>query len=161
MHNPEPMSPGHSLTRFLGAVGFIAALAASGLISGCGSEEDDRPAQWSYIYPAIIQPSCATASCHSDFTRRAGVNFGFSDEAYFQMVCRHFVTTCPTAAMPSPCPGQPSTSDPSCPARAADDSQVIHQMRAQGASRMPPDFALPDVDIRLMETWIANGAQEN
>ena len=163
MHNPEPMSPGHSLTRFLGAVGLIAALAAGGLLSGCGSEDEVRPAQWSYIYPAIIEPSCATASCHSNFTRRAGVNFGYADEAYYQLVCRHYVTTCPTTAMPLPaaCGPQPSTSDAGCPARAADDSQIIHQMRAEGASRMPPDFALPEADISLIETWIANGAQEN
>jgi hypothetical protein len=152
VHNRVPMRPGHSLTRILGAVGVFASLAASLSLPGCGAEADDRPAQWSYIYPAIIEPSCATASCHSDFTRRAGVNLGYSDEAYFQMVDRHYVVQC---AVP------PATPDPTCLARAAADSAVIHLMRAEGASRMPPDFALPDVDIRLIEAWIGQNALDN
>ncbi|HEV3031121.1 MAG TPA: hypothetical protein VG319_05725 [Polyangia bacterium] len=130
------------------------AIGSSLLLSGCGSADDQRPAQWSYIYPAIIEPSCATASCHSDFTRRAGVNFGFSDEAYFQLTARHFVVMCPTT-------GMPPVVDPTCSARAPGDSEVVHLMRAEGASRMPPDFALPDVDIRLIETWITMGAQQD
>ncbi|HEY2731159.1 MAG TPA: hypothetical protein VGK52_14550 [Polyangia bacterium] len=142
----------HSLTRILGAVGVCAAIGSSLLLSGCGSADDQRPAQWSYIYPAIIEPSCATASCHSDFTRRAGVNFGFSDEAYFQLTQRHFVVQC---AAP------PATPDAACLARAVDDSEVIHLMRAEGASRMPPDFPLPDADIQLIGAWIANNALNN
>ena len=152
MHNPEPMRPGQSLTRILGAVGVCAAIGSSFLLSGCGSADDQRPAQWSYIYPAIIEPSCATASCHSDFTRRAGVNFGFSDEAYFQLTQRHFVVQC---AAP------PATPDPGCLARAVEDSEVMHLMRAEGASRMPPDFPLPDADIQLIGAWIANNALNN
>lgn len=152
MHNPEPMRPGHSLTRILGAVGVCAAIGSTLLLSSCGSADDQRPAAWSYIYPAIIEPSCATASCHSDFTRRAGVNFGFSDEAYFQLTQRHFVVQC---SVP------PATPDPACLARAVEDSEVMHLMRAEGASRMPPDFALPDVDIRLIGAWIANNAPQD
>jgi hypothetical protein len=34
-------------------------------------------------------------------------------------------------------------------------------LRAQGAPRMPPDRPLADADIRLIETWILNGATEN
>jgi hypothetical protein len=161
VHNPEPMFSGKALTRILGGVGLLLA-ATSLLLQGCGSDTDDRPAQWSYIYPAIIAPSCATASCHSEITNRADVNLGDTDTAYYQMVCRHFVVTCPTAAMPLGCPPAPiTTSDPSCPGRAAEDSQVIHQMRAEGAQRMPPDFPLPDVDIRLISQWITNGAQND
>jgi hypothetical protein len=163
VHNPVPMSSGASRTRILAAVGVLAALSSGALLLGCGGDTDDRPTAWSYIYPAIIEPSCATASCHSNFTRRAGVNFGLVDEAYYQMVCRHFVTTCPTATMPLPavCNQPGATSDATCPARAAADSQIIHQMRAEGAPRMPPDFALPEVDIQLVERWIALGAQNN
>jgi hypothetical protein len=141
----------------------FAAISSGVLLSGCGSEDDTRPATWSYIYPAIIQPSCATASCHSNFTRRAGVNFGYSDEAYYQMVCRHFVVTCPAAGATDPCTGMPvaQAAAPTCAASAVADSQVVHQMRAEGASRMPPDFALPDVDIRLIEAWIMTGAANN
>jgi hypothetical protein len=163
------MSPGRSATRFLGALGFAISLGALGMfVQGCGSPDPDntvRPAQWSFIYPAIIQPSCATASCHSDFTRRSGVNFGYSDEAYYQLTCRHFVVTCPTAGMPDPCsttnPPALAMTDPSCPGRAVDDSQLLHQLRADGAPRMPPDFALPDVDIDLIAKWIQNGAKQD
>jgi hypothetical protein len=133
------MFSGKSLTRSLGAVGLVAALAAGALLQGCGSESEDRPAQWSYIYPAIIQPSCATASCHSDFTRRAGVNLGDEAEAWRQLVCRHFVQ-----------------------AGNSKQSEVVFLMNAQGANRMPPDFALPEQDINLISTWIdTNGAADD
>jgi hypothetical protein len=152
------MSPGRSVTRFLGALVFAISLGA--FVAGCGTDvlnpqDDPRPPTWSYIYPAIIQPSCATASCHSDFTARSGVSLGYNDGAYYQLVCRHFVVGC----MPN-CPGEPAYG-PDCMTRAVDDSQLLHQLRADGAPRMPPDFALPDVDIRLISTWISLGAQEN
>jgi hypothetical protein len=150
------MSPGRSATRFLGALGFAISLGAVAV--GCGSPDPDntvRPAQWSFIYPAIIQPSCATASCHSDFTRRSGVNFADADEAFYQLACRHFVVSCATTCMGQPAPG------PNCAATAVQDSQLLHQLRADGAPRMPPDFALPDVDIDLIAKWIANGANQD
>ena len=97
------MRPGNVLTRNLAGVGIVVALAASLGLAGCGGETDDRPPTWSFVYPAIIEPSCATASCHSDFTRRAGVNLGFSDEAYFQMVDRRYVVQCAVPpAVPDP-----------------------------------------------------------
>jgi hypothetical protein len=130
------MFSGNSLTRFLAAVGVFAALSVS--VSGCGNEEDNRPATWSYIYPGILEPSCATASCHSDFSRRGGVNFGYADEAWFQLVCRHF-------AIPS----------------NSAQSAVINLMNASGSNRMPPDFALPATDIAKISEWIMNGAQDD
>lgn len=130
------MRSGNSLTWVLRGVGVLAAFCPT-FLSGCGSDTDTRPVTWSFIYPAIIEPSCATASCHSNFTRRAGVNFGDSDEAFFQMVNRHFVA-----------PGFP------------EQSEVISLMRAQGARRMPPDFALPEADIQTVELWIKNGAKQ-
>jgi hypothetical protein len=159
------MFPGRSVTRLLGALAFVVSLGALGaLVPGCGTEgPDPRPAKWSFIYPAIIQPSCATASCHSDFTRRAGVNFGYSDEAYYEMICRHFVVTCPQVGDNDFCsstPGAKIMTPPAadCVTRAVMDSQVIHQMEADGAPRMPPDFALPNVDISLIAAWIQAGA---
>jgi hypothetical protein len=132
------MFSGKSLTRSLGAVGLVAALAAGALLQGCGNESEDRPPQWSYIYPAIIQPSCATASCHSDLTRRSGVNLGTEPEAWFQLVCRHF-------AVPN----------------SSKQSEVVFLMNAQGANRMPPDFALPEADINLISAWIDAGAADD
>lgn len=147
MHNLAPMRPGNA-TWIIRGIGFLAAL------SGCGGTTDDRPAKWSYIYPAIIEPSCATASCHSDVARRAGVNFVDSNEAYYQLVSRHFV-------IPRMCPVPPAVSEmeySACLAGAANDSEVIHLMRAQGARRMPPDFALPEADIQLIVKWIGANA---
>ena len=40
-------------------------------------------------------------------------------------------------------------------------SEILYLLRAQGSQRMPPDQALPEADIRLIQTWIANGAQNN
>jgi hypothetical protein len=153
-------------------LGFIVAafvaISSGALLSGCGSpdpNETARPAQWSYIYPAIIQPSCATASCHSNFTRRSGVNFGYSDEAWYQLICRHFVVTCPQVGDADPCgpPGAKITTAPApdCSTNAVMQSQVVHQMLAQGAPRMPPDFALPNADIGLIEAWIMLGAKND
>jgi hypothetical protein len=130
------MRPGKSLTRILRGVGVVAALCAP-LVAGCGGE-DNRPITFSYIYPAIIEPSCATASCHSDFTRRSGVNFGFKQEAYDQLTQRHFVT-----------PGLP------------EQSELLYLLEAKGARRMPPDFPLPVDDIVTISEWIKAGAHND
>lgn len=132
------MSSGNRLTRSLGAVGFLVALSTGTLLSGCGSDTDDRPATWSYIYPAIIEPSCATASCHSNFTRRAGVNLGTEEEAWYQLVCRHFVI-----------PGN------------SGQSELSNLLNASGAKRMPPDFALPQTDIFKIQDWIDTGGAKD
>jgi hypothetical protein len=133
------MRPGNSLTWILRAVGVLAALAPLASSAGCGGDADDRPEKFSFIYPAIIEPSCATASCHSNYTREAGVNFGLNeDEAYFQLVGRHFIT--------------PSDWN---------DSELKYLLNADGARRMPPDFALPQADIDLIGQWVANGGTEN
>jgi hypothetical protein len=137
VHNPSPMHSGISLKLRLSRVVACAAAAASVALAGCGSA-DDRPPTWSYIYPAIVEPSCATASCHSDIVRRSGVDLGSINVAYDQLTTRHFVI--------KNVPG---------------DSEVVHLMRAEGARRMPPDFALPEVDIQLIEAWIMAGAANN
>jgi hypothetical protein len=38
-------------------------------------------------------------------------------------------------------------------------SRVVNMMRARGATRMPPDRALPEADIALFERWILDGAR--
>lgn len=116
-------------------IGVVVSLA------GCGAATDDRPAKWSFISPAIIQPSCATASCHSELAQRGGVDLHDRATGYKQMKDRHFAD--PAVV------GQPQT------------AAVIYLLRAQGARRMPPDFPLPIEDIELIEKWIAEGAQNN
>jgi hypothetical protein len=116
------------------------ALVAVALLAGCGNGIDDRPAKWSFISAAIIEPSCATESCHSAATDRAGVDLSNRNTGYNSLVSRHFVVQCGTP----PC-------DPK-------QSELVYLLRAQGAARMPPDFPLPEVDVQLIEAWIAAGA---
>ena len=40
-------------------------------------------------------------------------------------------------------------------------SRLVQMLRAQDAPRMPPDRPLPDVDIRLVESWILGGAVDD
>jgi hypothetical protein len=105
-----------------------------GLVAGCGGA-DNRPPRWSFIAPTIIEPSCATASCHAAVAQRAGVALDPPDTAYQTLVGRSFVI-----------PGHP------------EESELVALLRAQGSQRMPPDFPLPEVDIELIEQWITMGA---
>jgi hypothetical protein len=113
-------------------------LALSGLAAGCGSTTDDRPARWSFIAPAIIEPSCATVSCHSSVAQRSGVILEPREVAYKNLHDRFLVV-----------PGDKDT------------SEIVALMRAEGSARMPPDFALPEADIELIERWITAGANDD
>jgi hypothetical protein len=115
---------------------------------GCGGI-DNRPAKWSYIAPAIIEPNCATVSCHSSVAQRAGVILEPAQTAYNTLTSRHFVVACD------------ANSAPTCMDMAVGTSEILYLMRAQGSQRMPPDQALPEADIHLIQTWIADGAQNN
>jgi hypothetical protein len=105
------------------------------LMAGCGGQNDTRPAKWSYISAAIVQPNCATANCHSNLSQRSGVELNDMRTGYYQLVCRNFVS-----------PGRPA------------DSALVGLIKGQGSRRMPPDFALPNDDIDLISAWIMNGA---
>ena len=48
---------------------------------GCGGDED-RPPTWSYISPAIMQPNCATSSCHSRGAAVAGLDLSSAEAGY-------------------------------------------------------------------------------
>src|SRR4051812_22685326 len=101
----------------------LALALASAALIGCGGT-DDRPARWSFIAPAIIEPSCATVSCHSSVAQRGGMVLEPRDVAYQYLVERFFVIRGDASA-----------------------SEVVALLRGQGSRRMPPDFALPEVDI--------------
>jgi hypothetical protein len=149
MHNPPVTQPRatHTRARWLA----VAALAASALVIGCGDATDDRPAKWSFIAATILQPTCATASCHSEMVQRAGVDLHERNVGYASLVGRHFViegdTNCVAPAGTAACPPPPTCA-----------SAVIHLMCGQGSIRMPPDFPLPHADIALIAEWIAGGA---
>jgi hypothetical protein len=136
----------------------IVSLAAA--VSGCQTEK--RPAAWGYISPAIFQPSCATPSCHSRATAAAGLDFSDPDRGYASLT-RLWVwivrgndggycgavgdqTVCEQMFRPMVIPYSP------------DESRVVNMLRARNAPRMPPDRPLSEADIRLVETWIQNGA---
>ena len=131
MHNPS-MPPR--------CLGLVAAMAALGALAGagCGGTVDDRPPKWSFIAATIVEPSCATVSCHSAISQRGGVDLHAREIGYYTLVNGFYVI-------------------PSLP----DQSAVVSLMNADGARRMPPDVPLPAADIALIETWITGGALNN
>lgn len=113
---------------------------------------DDRPATWSYISTAIIEPNCGTGGCHSALTRTAGVILDDRDAAYRSLTESSEPATRPfvVAEDPAACEGtQPFA------------SQLHYLLRGDGIVRMPPDAPLPEEDIELIERWMCNGAVAN
>ena len=136
----------HAFARALGAL----TLAGAAALAGCG--EDDRPASWSYIHAAIIAPSCATSSCHTQENELAGVQLHSADDAYSILVGR--------VCDPNSPPGQEVRNyvAPGQPER----SHLMYLLIGEEAKRqMPPDRPLPEGDIALIERWILEGAQCN
>jgi hypothetical protein len=117
---------------------FLAGIAALGACLGCGGATDDRPAKWSFIAATIVEPSCATVSCHSELSKRGGVDLHSREVGYNNLINGFYVI-----------PGAP------------DQSAVVSLMNAQGSLRMPPDVPLAQADVDLIETWIADGALNN
>lgn len=128
----------------LAAALVVAVFAAT----GCASS-DDRPATWTYVHAAVIQPNCTTSACHSSASAAAGLNFDSREGAYAMLTGR--VCDAP------PQPGDPPRNHvaPFEP----EASRLLYLLRGQDVSRrMPPDIALPDVEIELVERWILDGA---
>lgn len=130
-------------------------------LAGCGSSTDNRPATWSYVSTAILQPSCATANCHSALAQRAQVDLSTRAAGYHSLVDRRFVIS--QAAVTD---GGADAVALGAPAYLTDDqrverSQVINLMHAEGNLRMPPDMPLPETDIQLVVKWIREGALNN
>jgi hypothetical protein len=123
-----------SSTR-LAAIG-CGTMAVLLVTAGCGQSADDRPASWSYISTIIIQPNCATANCHATITQRANIDLSTIQRGYDSLVGQGYAV-----------PGDPN-------------SPLLSVLRATGKTyrRMPPDFALPNDDINLIERWIVVGA---
>ncbi len=118
--------------------------------AGCGGEEN-RPAAWSYISPAIIQPNCATSSCHSKAVAVAGLDFSTADDGYKGLMKQMLPSVNPDDGRDMIkrqllLPGNP------------DQSRLVNMLRARGTWRMPPDRPLPEADIELIENWILTGA---
>ncbi len=144
MHNVEPVTPNWIRVLVVSSVALI----------GCGGEED-RPPAWSYVSPAIIQPNCATSSCHSKGAAVAGLDLSTTQAGYDSLFNQKLapvmgsVPTRPQVTRRLVTPGNPT------------ESRIINMMRAYGAARMPPDRPLSEADIQLVEQWSLSGAQND
>jgi hypothetical protein len=134
------------------------------LASGC-RQTDDRPYAWGYISPVILQPNCATASCHSRGTAVAGLDFSDPDRGYDSLMGLDAWVAIPQASPDGGCQDVGGTVY--CPrARPLvipydpEQSRLVNMLRARNAPRMPPDRPLPEADIALIESWILDGARK-
>lgn len=128
----------------------LAGLVALLAMSACG--EDDRPATWTYIHAAIIEPSCTTSSCHNQRTAQAGLRLHDREGAYTILVGQ----ACEGGEVPGEAPR--NFVDPGSPER----SRLMHLLLGMNVRlAMPPDRPLPDPDIELIEQWILEGARCN
>lgn len=132
------------MTRQAFFVGLLALVAA-----GCGSEDDGRPAVWSYVHPVIIAPNCATVSCHSKTAAAAGLDLSTPDTAYDGLLNQKIKVGSDEEPRVLVNKGFPET------------SRVITMMRAIAAPRMPPDRPLAKSDVDLVARWILLGAEKN
>jgi hypothetical protein len=114
-------------------------------LAACG-DVDERPAKWSYISATIIQPSCATARCHS----KGAAVFGLQ----LDTVAGGYVALVGSPAMP----GEPTGRNFVVPGDP-DASKLMWMLRGVESQRMPPDEPLPEGDIELIEQWIRDGAR--
>jgi cytochrome c len=108
-------------------------LLAAGAWMACESPAD-RPAEWGYLHPAVIEPSCATASCHSELSAAADLRLDDEAIAYAQLLDRQYVM-----------PGD-------------SESPLLYLLEGDERERMPPDAPLPRADIDLVRRWIEEGA---
>jgi hypothetical protein len=95
----------------------VTLLALAAIPAGCG--EDDRPPAWSYLHEAILEPSCATASCHSSFSAAGGLKLHDAEAGYAILVGR----PCESATPPGEAPR--NFVDPGHPER----SRLIYLLR--------------------------------
>ncbi|MCP4447009.1 MAG: hypothetical protein GY811_16920, partial [Myxococcales bacterium] len=58
--------------------------------AGC-TDPGEREADWDFIHAAIIEPSCATVSCHSSLSKTAGIDLEDVDQAYDLLTEQLFV----------------------------------------------------------------------
>ena len=133
---------------------FLLTVLATVMTGACGGEEDTRDPVWGYISPAIIQPNCATSSCHSKAAAVAGLDLSTVNNGYISLVQLKLAPRGTGANMfeaprPMVSPGNPA------------ESRVMHMLNADGARRMPPDRPLAGADVELIERWILNGAKND
>ena len=147
-------------------LGVCLFAVACGSVVGCGSV-DDRPFAWGYLSPAIFQPTCATPSCHSQAVAVAGLDFSNPDRGYASLTSLNV-----WVANPQSSPDAGACQDVGGTTYCARDrplvipfdppqSRLVNMLRARGAPRMPPDRPLTETDIKLVESWILDGARRH
>jgi cytochrome c len=94
----------------------------------------ERSIEWSYIHPAIVAPSCATASCHSELAETAGLALDDADVGLAELLARQYIL-----------PGDPQ-------------SPLLYLLEGDERPLMPPDAPLPHADVELIRDWIVAGA---
>ncbi|MCA9677370.1 MAG: hypothetical protein H6709_23655 [Kofleriaceae bacterium] len=117
----------------------VAALAA---VTGC-VDASERSTDYAYLHAAIIEPSCATANCHSAMTAQQGLDLSTP-------------ATCDDLVANYVCPG--AGADCANPFGIDVHGLLINRLRATDGLLMPQDGPLPESDIQLIETWIEEGA---
>jgi len=117
-------------------------------LAGCDGEVG--PTSWSYIHEAIIVPNCTASACHSRLSSAFGIGLFDREGAYVALTG----TVCGQDD-----PAQPARNfiAPGDPAR----SKLIALLRGTEVGPMPPDVALPEAEIDLIERWILEGAACN
>ncbi len=108
----------------------------------------DRPTDWAYVHAAILEPACATSGCHSLRTSQAGVDLSTSAAAYTVLTGR----VCGAPELPGEAPG--NFVRPGHP----ESSRLMYLLRGDSTTLMPPNLALPDAEIEVIERWILEGA---
>jgi hypothetical protein len=137
---------------------FLKALALSVVVMGACGGEENRPATWSYISPAIIQPNCATGSCHNTAAAIAGLDLSEKDAGWKSLMQQKLPSNRPITAATYP-NGQPPR--PLVTPGNPEESRLLNSLRAFGANLMPPNRPLAEADIALVETWILKGAKND
>lgn len=121
------------------------------VVAGCDTVQDRPDPTWSYMHAAIIQPSCATASCHSAITSVAGRDMSTTWTAY-------------TVFTDRTCGGMlHGDADPSLEMARRDIIKVLYGIGTRTTTGtddllMPPDQPLNKSEIQLIERWYDNGA---
>jgi hypothetical protein len=144
----------------------MGLLLVAAAMAGAGCGDENRPAVWAYLSPAVFQPTCASVSCHSEATAVAGLDFSEPERGYRSLMELSIWIVEPDGE-PGPgcgtidglfvCPrdGGRALVTPYVP----EQSRLANMLRARNAPRMPPDRPLSEADIRLVEAWILSGAR--
>jgi hypothetical protein len=139
---------------------------ALGALAACSST-DDRPRTLQYVTETILQPTCATAECHSAFKREDG--YAFDNVFLAQQSLAGGPPTIPLStsfgALIGECDGLNGTPTPGSCSTLTDISQpgtsflltVIYDKDTLG-DRMPYDATMPDEDKQFLSDWIQDGA---